>query len=327
MAADAPSNGAALPTGDTPPPTASPSPPLIRTTKKHDIKTAMVDSTAWDGFPFRHDDVLVVTYGKAGTSWMQAILAQLLLGVGSDAAARPQDVSPWLDVRSHVPVAERHAALAAQTHRRFIKSHLSLDALPWSPDLKYIYIGRDARDLIISMHNHHKNMLPEVLDYLNALSDGSGPPLAPPPADPAVYWREWMAADGAPWWPFWSHIRAWWAARAEPNVLLLHFADLLADLPAAVRRVAAFLDVPVTPADVATVVERCSFGYMRAHAADVTPVDGRIFAGGAQTFIHKGTNGRWRGVLSDDDAAAYEARAVAELGDECARWLKEGGRV
>jgi aryl sulfotransferase len=51
------------------------------------------------------------------------------------------------------------------------------------------------------------------------------------------------------------------------------------------------------------------------------PLGGAFWDGGAQTFVHRGTNGRWRDTLTDDDCAAYEARARAELGDECARWL------
>jgi quercetin dioxygenase-like cupin family protein len=38
-------------------------------------------------------------------------------------------------------------------------------------------------------------------------------------------------------------------------------------------------------------------------------------------------NGRWKDVLSAQDSAEYEARAVAELGPDCARWLAHGGPV
>lgn len=308
-----------------PPPPSPPSPP-VQVTKSYDVRTAVIDSTAWDGFPFRPDDILVVTYAKAGTTWVQAILAQLLLGVGSAAAGRPQDVSPWLDMRSAVPVADRVAALAAQPHRRFIKSHLPLGALPYSDRLKYIYVGRDARDLLLSMHNHHTHLTAEAVAAMNAVPGRVGPPLAATPPDMVTYWREWMARDGHPWWPFWPHVRGWWAARTRPNVLLLHHADLLADLPAGVRRIAAFLGLPpLSAGDLDTVVARCSFGYMRDHAADVAPGGDALFRGGARAFIHKGTNGRWRGVLPPADVAAYEAAAAAELGDECARWLHEGG--
>lgn len=273
--------------------------------------------------------MLVVTYAKAGTSWMQAILGHLLLGVGSAAAARPQEVSRWLDMRSPLPVADCHAALGAQTHRRFLKTHLRRDALPPTPaGVKAIYIDRDSRDVILSMHAYHSRLAPEALAAISSLPDRVGPPLALPPADAATYWRGWMEGDGHPWWSFWDHTRTWWAARHRRDVLLLHYADMLADLPAAGRRVAAFLDLPpLSDANLATVVERCSFDYMKAHAEDVTPGGGKVLRGGAPAFMHKGTNGRWRGVLTAAEADAYEARAVAELGEACARWLKEGGAV
>ena len=43
-----------------------------------------------------------------------------------------------------------------------------------------------------------------------------------------------------------------------------------------------------------------------------------------ETFINKGTNGRWRDTLSAGETAAYEAKAVKELGPACAKWLAQG---
>ena len=54
------------------------------------------------------------------------------------------------------------------------------------------------------------------------------------------------------------------------------------------------------------------------------PLGGLVWDGGAQTFVHKGTNGRWRDRLTAEDIAAYEARAEAELGRGCAHWLATG---
>lgn len=50
-------------------------------------------------------------------------------------------------------------------------------------------------------------------------------------------------------------------------------------------------------------------------------------ARGAQVFINQGTNGRWGDTLTADDVRAYESRAIAELGRDCARWLASGGRT
>ena len=67
-----------------------------------------------------------------------------------------------------------------------------------------------------------------------------------------------------------------------------------------------------------------SFDYMKANANASVPLGGVFWEGGAQTFVHKGTNGRWRDLLTPEDNSAYEARALAELGTECAHWLARG---
>ena len=52
-----------------------------------------------------------------------------------------------------------------------------------------------------------------------------------------------------------------------------------------------------------------------------------IWKGGGSTFINKGTNGRWRDVLTDDDLNLYTAAVARELTPDCARWLENGGDV
>jgi aryl sulfotransferase len=41
------------------------------------------------------------------------------------------------------------------------------------------------------------------------------------------------------------HLSDAWTRRAEPNVLLVHYDDLAADLDAEMRRIAAYLELPV----------------------------------------------------------------------------------
>lgn len=45
--------------------------------------------------------------------------------------------------------------------------------------------------------------------------------------------------------PFFSHVASWWAVRQLPNVMLVHFSALRADLPGEARRIANFLDIAV----------------------------------------------------------------------------------
>jgi aryl sulfotransferase len=286
--------------------------------KQRELHNHHFDSTVWNDFKFRDDDIVIGTYAKSGTTWLQQIVSQLLFdgAEGLEVAA----MSPWLDLRVP-PKDAKLAAVEAQTHRRFIKTHLPVDALVLSPRAKYIYIGRDGRDVIFSLYNHHANSTEDWYRALNDSPDRVGPPIPRPPDDIRQYYREWLMGDGYPFWPFFEHVRSWWEVRDLPNVMLLHFSRLKRDLPGEIRRIAAFLDIPIDEARLPAIVEHCSFDWMKRNAGKTVPAGGAFWEGGAETFIHKGVNGRWRDVLSPDEAGAYEVKARAELGEPCAAWL------
>lgn len=288
--------------------------------KTRELLNHHMDSRVWNDFAFRDDDIIVGTYAKSGTTWTQHIIAQLVFGGREEVAVA--EISPWIDMRILPP--DVHAAVAAQAHRRIVKTHLPLDALTFSPKAKYVYVARDGRDVVWSLHNHHSNLTPAMFEMFNTLPGRVGPPL--PPADPDIrrYFQRWVAEDGAPYWSFWENIRTWWAARHVPNIRLVHFAALKADLEGEMRALADFLEIEVAPALWPKLVRQCSFEWMKAHAERMAPLGGAPFEGGAKTFINKGTNGRWRDVLSPEDVAAYERRAAAELSPACARWLATG---
>ncbi len=295
--------------------------PIAWPRKSRELHNHHFDSTIWNDFEFRDGDVVIATYAKSGTTWVQQIVSQLLFGgrEGLEVA----EMSPWLDLR--VPAREtKLAALAAQRHRRFVKTHLPVDALVFSPRARYLYIGRDGRDVVWSMYNHHANANEEWYRALNDTPGRVGPPIEPPPDDILTYFRDWLARDGHPFWPFWENIRSWWAVRGLPNVHLLHFAALKADLPGEIRRIAAFLGIRVDESAWDAILEHCSFAYMKRHATKSVPLGGAFWDGGAQVFIHKGQNGRWRDVLGPEECGAYEERARRELGPACARWLASG---
>ena len=291
-------------------------------TKTRELHSHHFDSTVWNDFRFRDDDIAIGTYGKAGTTWTQQIIAQLLF---ADADALPiADMSPWLDLRVP-PNAVKLGALEAQGHRRFIKTHLPVDALVYSPRAKYLYLGRDGRDVVWSLYNHHAKANGLWYQLLNETPGLVGPPIGRPPESIHQYFLDWLDRDGYPFWSFWENVASWWAIRHLPNLMLLHFDELRRDLPGQMRRIAGFLDIPIDEARFPVMLERCSFAWMKANATKSTPLGGAVWDGGAETFINKGTNGRWRDVLTAEDNRRYEAMAVERLGAECAAWLKGAG--
>jgi len=291
--------------------------------KTREIQTNHFDSTIWNDFKFRDDDVIVSTYGKSGTTWTQQIMAQLLMG--PDAELETGNISPWLDLR--VPPKEvKLAEIEAQQHRRFVKTHLPTDALVFSEKAKYVYVGRDGRDVAWSLYNHHLKGNDVWYSALNDTPGLVGPefPRLEEGTDAHAYYTTWFEQDGYPFWPFWENIRSWWAIRDLPNVMMIHFADMKSDLQGEMRRIADFLDVSHPDKDWPALVEHCTFDWMKANGHLTAPLGGALWEGGSDSFLHKGVNRRWADSLSAEEVAAYEARAIEELGEDCAHWLANG---
>lgn len=291
--------------------------------KTRELHNHHFDSSIWNDLQFRDDDIIIATYAKSGTTWVQQMVAQMLFN--GDPTLAVAEMSPWLDLR--VPPKEvKLPMVEAQSHRRILKTHLPVDALVFSPKAKYIYIGRDGRDVLWSMFNHHSNANQLWYEALNDTPGLVGAPIELPPSDIRQYWHDWLVRDGHPFWPYWDNIRSWWQVRHLPNVLMIHFNDLKKDMPNEMRRIAQFLDIQIDETQWPSILEYCSFDWMKKNATQSVPLGGAFWDGGAEVFINKGVNGRWSTTLSAEESADYEALAERELGAECAHWLASGQR-
>ena len=119
-----------------------------------EVRSRLFDSARWEEFRLRPDDIIIATYPKCGTTWMQRIVGMMVFQ--SAAPFPPHDISPWPDMRLR-SLEETFALAEGQTHRRFLKSHLPYDALPIYEGVKVIHVARDGRDAAMSFHNHKVN--------------------------------------------------------------------------------------------------------------------------------------------------------------------------
>ena len=289
-----------------------------------------LDSTRWQAYTPRDDDVIIATYIKSGTTWMQTIISHLIF---QDLQTHSlMEVSPWIDTRlwpiTKVKLAE---FLDAMEHRRFLKSHLPLDGLPYYPAVKYIVVGRDPRDVFMSLWNHYRNYTPDFYERANQPLGAAEQPFPRCPQDVGAFWRQWMTEGWFEWesqgYPFWSilhHTQTWWAFRRLPNILFVHYNDLLQDLEGEIRRVARFLEIDAGEAFLSAIAHAVSFDTMKRKADRLVPDHEVTFNSGAQVFVNKGTIGRWRGVLDEGDLKLYEAAVARKLSAACARWLENG---
>lgn len=287
-----------------------------------------LDSTRWNRYAPRTGDIVISTSYKSGTTWMQGILQHLVF-LNKEMLSY-DDVSPWLD-RSGRPLDEVLAGLEAQKHRRFIKTHLALDGLPYHSQVKYIVVARDARDVCLSMWNHYSNYTTSQYQRLNDWAGRVGAEFPVCPDNIHLFWRDWITRGWFPWesegYPFWGnlhHTQTWWDYNHLANILFVHFNDLLVNLQNEICRIADFLDIRVSDAQLKNITNGVTLEAMRNDAARRDAGISESFHGGANTFFFKGINGRWKGVLSTDELAMYQAAVSRNLSPDAARWLEHG---
>ncbi len=189
---------------------------------------------------------MISTRSRSGTTWVQMICG-LLIFQSARLPAPLGQLSPWLDDRI-TPKEEVHALLAAQRHRRFIKTHTPLDGLPLDPRVTFIVVARDPIDAAVSLYHHVRNI------DRGRLRELASEPL-PAERSAPISLRDWLlgwivqdadprvildSLPGVAW-----HLSDAWARRGLPHVVLVRYRDLSSDLEGQMRRLAGLLGISV----------------------------------------------------------------------------------
>jgi aryl sulfotransferase len=299
-------------------------------TPTREYHTFMMDSGRWAGYAPRADDIIVATYPKCGTTWTQRIVDLLIFQ--SPEPRQFSAASPWLDAIIFAPIEAELALIEAQTHRRYVKSHMPLDAIPVYEGVKVIHTARDGRDACISMHNHMLGFLPARFAADAAAADGTSPARPPTPEHPRDFFLQWMTGaetgptDPAGELPYCEFEQTYWNRRHEPWLLMVHFNDLKADLEGEMRRISEFLEIDTPQPLLAELADAARFETMKRQGEEMLPQLRMAFDNGAERFLNKGENGRWRDFLTGADMARYDALVEQRLSPTLRAWL-EGGRL
>jgi len=299
------------------------------------LRSATVDSRRWSRFQPRDGDIVIGTFAKCGTTWTQRIV-DLLVHQSPDV--RPfGDLSPWLDATFFNALDDDLATLEAQSHRRYIKSHLPFDALPVWDSVKYIHVGRDGRDAQLSWHNHLQGATPALQARIGAqaqrlVQETGAKPAGPPQMteDPRAFFVHWLgeleasleAPPADP--PFFDFEATYWRERARPNLLLVHYNDLKQDLQGEMRRISEFLEIDTPEPLLADLAKAASFSTMKAQGDALFPRLKEAFDRGADRFINQGRSGRWREILNEEDVDRYQALVRRAATPALAAWLEAG---
>jgi aryl sulfotransferase len=279
------------------------------------------DSARWAGFAFRDGDIVISTRSKTGTTWVQMICA-LLIFQAPELPVPLGRISPWLD-RVIYPREEVFSRLAGQEHRRFIKTHTPLDGIPLDSRATYIVTGRHPLDMAVSLYHQGDNINRARQRQLAGLPEPAGPE----PARQALrdWLLDWVDHDASPREEMDSlvgvmwHLSDAWARRGEPNVLLIHYDDLSADLNGQMRQLAGRLGISVPEQAWPGLVEAATFEHMRASAEQIIGASQILKSSAA--FFRRGTSGAGSDVLTDQEIVHYHARTSRMAPPDMLTWL------
>jgi aryl sulfotransferase len=220
--------------------------------------------------------------------------------------------SPWIDIAIR-DLAEVMARLEAQSHRRQVKTHTPFDGIPLWPDLRYIAVYRHPLDVFLSWQRHVANMTRDIHKERAADPDAA-----------FTYFLEGDHHEGVSLGGLVEHYRCTLDREPRENLLRLHYADMLADLPSAVAAIAAHVGIDHPPALMERIVKAATFDSMKANAARFAPSAGQGFWHSDAGFFDSAGSGKWSGRFNDAQLAAYDARMATLLDTEARRWLEQG---
>jgi hypothetical protein len=198
------------------------------------------------------------------------------------------------NARYAVPLDDAGPARSAPTGLRIIKTHMALDALPFSPAGRYICVVRDPKDVFVSSYH-----------FTRALIMGTLMPSV-------EAWLDTFLSPDAAIGPWAKHVASGWRLRGRSNVLFLTYESMRADLPAAVDKIAEFMGVALSTEERAAVIERSSFAYMKKieHKFEAP---GAPWANAKGSMMRRGTSGGSGELITAEQQQRIDAYCRAEL--------------
>jgi aryl sulfotransferase len=284
-----------------------------------DIINIELRKKRWANLSFRQGDIVICTPAKTGTTWLQSICAFLVFQ-SLELPGSISELSVWLDDPA-IPFDEAYAKLEAQENRRIIKSHLPLSDMPFDSRATFITVGRHPLDAALSMYHQISNSL-EVAASKGAAQFGQRG--LPSPHDELLRMFDKGSSQRDYLGMMLGHLSDAWARRSDPNMLLVHYGDLSADLDGAMRQIAARLGIAVPDTMWSALVRAATFDQMQSKAELFAPSGLELKDPAA--FFHTGVPGHGPALFTESELARYNARVMQFAPPDMVTWLHhEGG--
>ncbi|KAG8008942.1 Sulfotransferase family cytosolic 2B member 1 [Nibea albiflora] len=244
----------------------------------------------YEEFSFRPDDIIIATYPKSGTTWMQEIVPLIMSG-GDPASVETLPNwrrVPWLEVDN---TCKLH--LEQRPSPRMLSTHFQYTMMPPSfseVKPKVIYVMRNPKDVFTSSFHYYGmtsflvNPGPQS-EFLHKFLDGK------------VTFGSWF-----------DHVKSWLNAEDKDRIMYISYEEMIMDLKDSVARIAQFLEKPLDPEVMEKIADRCLFKNMKQNKMSNYSTVSREFMDQTKSeFLRKGIAGDWKNQLTVAEAAYFDA--------------------
>ncbi|KAK2844251.1 hypothetical protein Q5P01_010910 [Channa striata] len=250
------------------------------------------------GFSFKDDDVLLVTYPKSGTVWMQEILPLVLNGgdLTSILTIPNWDRVPWLQ-------GKRFAVIVDQlTSPRALVTHFPYNFMPPSlhtSKAKVIYVMRNPKDVMVSSYYFHQMAAfvedPGTFDeFMDKFLEGR------------VLFGKWT-----------DHLKSWKQSKLGDRIMYITYEEMFKDLPEGLRNISDFLGRNLSEETIQKITEHCSFNSMKANnMSNFSLLPKTLMDFDKSPFLRKGVAGDWKKHFSSEQLARFTSVIRKELEGE-----------
>ena len=277
-------------------------------------KGPITNTARWQQYTKRPGDVFVCTPPKCGTTWTTTIVTMLCQG---STEITPQELVHWVDAEI-VPIDEVRDGLEAQPGRRCLKTHTPLDGIPWFSDTHYIAVYRHPLDMLFSLRKHLANEIDTGDDhpYL-ADADSALHAFVTRPLDPEDFDFDSLVT-------FLAHYHGTNRVPQPDNLLMLHYADMLAQPREVVDQISRHIGLENSTSFLDEVAEATSFGNMQSQPERFTPYADKGYWHDPKAFFHSAGTHKWAGKVSAEALAVYQDAIAASLNPAQISWVENG---
>lgn len=260
----------------------------------------------------QENDIMIATYPKCGTTWMQQIVLLLLAKGDASKVHDPMVQSPWVDREFSIAHTSGDAAKKAAAWdmlnaepdpafgRRVFKTHAPWQLHPCGGDFskgKFICITRNPKDAALSMHKHYLGLPP--FRYTGPWSH---------------FYQLFMEGNiGQGSW--FDHVLSWRTALHDlgpERVFFITFEEMKKDPIPCFRKLVDFLGIEGIDDEIlAKVAGGSSFDSMKA-AHEKREVEGARKMGSANHF-RSGKSGGWRDVFTVTQSDQVEEMLMEKM--------------